>query len=123
MMNSRSLVNTASGIGSDILFGRLSLMCSVGLISEGPALVHSGAALTTTTSSNSQALSFKILVGAGVAIFKGLRTTSRTLAILLPFLGVTAKAVAILDSPGTTRELCSFGCCSVLELSVVVFSR
>jgi hypothetical protein len=44
------------------------------------------------------------------------------LAILLPFLGVAAKVDVILDSPCTTRELCSFGCCLVLELSIFYFS-
>jgi hypothetical protein len=78
--------------------------------------VQSGAALAATTSSNSSTLSLEILVGAGVAIFEGLRIASRTLAILLPFLGVAAEAAAILDSPGAVGELCGFGCSSVLEL-------
>jgi hypothetical protein len=32
---------------------------------------------------------------AGVAVFEGLKTVSRTLVILLPFLGVAAEAAAI----------------------------
>jgi hypothetical protein len=42
-----------------------------------------------TASSNSPTLSLETLAGAGVAIFEGLRITSRTLAIFLPFRGVT----------------------------------
>jgi hypothetical protein len=122
MMNSRSPVDAALGIGSDNFSGRLLLIHSVGIIFEGPALAQSGAALTATSSSNSPTLSLETLAGAGVAIFEGLRTTSRTLAILLPFLGVAVEMVAVHNNPDTTRELYSFGCCSILELFVVVLS-
>jgi hypothetical protein len=122
MMNSRSLVDTALGIDSEIFSDRLSFICSVDLISEGPALVQSGATLTSIAFSNSPGLSLEILVGKGVAIFEGLKTTPRMLAILLPFLGVSTKADVILDSPCPTGELYGFGCFSALELSVFNFS-
>jgi hypothetical protein len=77
---------------------------------------------SVTASSDSPPLPLETLVGAGAAIFEGLRTVSRTLAILLPFLGVVAEAVSILDSPGAAGELCSFNCCLVLELSAIIFS-
>jgi hypothetical protein len=118
MIKSRSPVDTASGIGSDIFYGKLSSTCPVGLISKDPALVQSGAALTSIAFSNSPALSLEILAGAGVAIFEGLRIASRTLAVLLPFLGVATEADVTCDSPCSIREFCSFGCCSVLEPSV-----
>jgi hypothetical protein len=113
MMNSRSLVDTALGIGSDNFSGRLSLIRSVGVIFEGPALAQSVAALAAIASSNSPTLFVETLAGAGVATFEGLRTTSRTLAILLPFLGVAAETIIVLDNPGTTGELFSFGYCSI----------
>jgi hypothetical protein len=121
MMNLRSLVDTASGIDSDIFFRKLSFTCPVSLIYEAPALVQSGAALPSIAFFQISSLSLEILVGAGEAIFEGLRTTSRTLAILLPCLGVDVEADVIRDSPCSTRELCNFGCCSVLVLSVVDF--
>jgi hypothetical protein len=38
--------NTASGIGDDTLFNKLSLTCSVGLLFEGPASAQSRAILS-----------------------------------------------------------------------------
>jgi hypothetical protein len=122
MTNSRSPIDTASGIGSDIFSNSLSFTYSVGLISDGLALVQSGTTLTLIAFSNSPALSLEILLGVGVDIFEGLRTASRMLAILLPFLCVVIKVDVILDSPCTTTELYNFGCCSVIELSVFYFS-
>jgi hypothetical protein len=121
VINLKSPVDIASGVGNVIFSGKLYFTCSFGLNSEGPALVRSGATLTSVAFSNSPALSLEILVVVGVAIFDGLRTTSRTSAILLPFLGVAAEADVIRDSPCFIGELYSFGCCSVLELSVVAF--
>jgi hypothetical protein len=109
-MKSRSPGDTASGVGNDTFSDRLSFTCSIGLLFEGPALAQSGAF------SNSLAMSLQILVWAGVLIFEGLRTLSRTLAILIPFLGVATEVDAMLDSSCTIRELCSFGCYSLLEL-------
>jgi hypothetical protein len=120
-MYPRSPRDTASSVGSDIFSGRLSLTYSIGLHSEGPALAQSGAILSLIAISNSSALSLEIFVGAGIATFEGLRTASSMLAILLPFLGVTAGAEAIFDSSCTIEELCSFSYCSILELSIFVF--
>jgi hypothetical protein len=122
-MNSRSPGDTDLGIGNKTFSDRLSFTCPVGLLSEGPALAQSAAVLTLIAFYNSLALSLEILVGAGVAIFEGLRTTYRTLAILLPFLCVATEAYVILDSSCTIGELCSFDCCSVLELSIFYFSN
>jgi hypothetical protein len=45
------------------------------------------------------------------------------LAILFPFLGVRAGAVAIIDSSSTFDGYCTFSCFSILELYVVVVSK
>jgi hypothetical protein len=122
MIKSRSSVGAALGIGSVKFSGRLSFTCSIGLVSEGSALVQSGTTLAATTS-NYSTMSSETLVGAGVAIFEGFRTTSRTLAIFLPFLGVAVGAVAVLDNLGITGGLCRFGYYSALELFGSVFSN
>jgi hypothetical protein len=84
---------------------RLYFTCSIGLVFEGPALAQPGAALEVTTSPNSSTLSSETLVGARVAIFEAFRTASRTLAILLPFLGVDAGIVVVFVNSGNTREI------------------
>jgi hypothetical protein len=66
--------------------------------------------LAATTYSNSSTLSLETLVGVGVATFEGFRTASRTLTILLSFLGVVAGIVVVLVSSRSDGEICSFGC-------------
>jgi hypothetical protein len=55
--------------------------------------------LAAATSPNSSILSSEALVEIGVGTFEDFRTACRTLAILLPFLGVVAGADANFDKP------------------------
>jgi hypothetical protein len=61
-------------------------------------------------------LSLEALVEAGVGTFEDFRTASKTLVILLPFLGVDAGAGANFDNPVLVGGLYSFGRCSIFEL-------
>jgi hypothetical protein len=78
---------------------------------EGPALTESAKVLEVTTIT-SAASTLEIFGGVDDAIFEGLKTTSSTLAILLPLLGVLAGAVVICGcasalatlEPSTTLE-------------------
>jgi hypothetical protein len=72
-------------------------------------------ALAVATSLRSSILSSEALVEIGVDIFVDFRTASRTLAILLPFLGLAAGATANFDNPVVVGGLCSFGRCSIFE--------
>jgi hypothetical protein len=114
-MYPKSLREAALGIGSVSFSDRLSFTCSTGLVFEGPASAQVGEALATAASPNSSVLSSEI-VEVGVDNFEGFRTTSRTLVILLPFLGVIAVTIVVFDNPVIAGGLCNFGCSSVLEL-------
>jgi hypothetical protein len=115
-------VDDASGISSVNFSGRLSFIYSIGLLVEGPASAQAGEALAVTTSPNFSILSLETLVGAGVATFEGFRTSSRTLAILLPLIGVAAGIFAVLGNSGSTGEICSFGWWSLFKLYDFNFS-
>ena len=57
--------------------------------------------------------SSEVKVGAGIGIFEDFRKVSKTLAIILTFLGVVAGAAANFDNPVMVGRLCNFGCCSI----------
>jgi hypothetical protein len=67
-------------------------------------------------------LSAEALVETGVSTFEDFIIASRTLAILLPFLGVAVGADANLDNPVMIGGLYSFGCSSVFKLFASVSS-
>jgi hypothetical protein len=115
-MYPKSSREDASNIGDVNFFERPYFACSTGLIPEGPASAQVGEALTATVLLNSSILSLEALAGAGISTFEGFRTTSKALAILLPFQGVAVGAAANFDNPVMVGELCSFGCCYVFEL-------
>jgi hypothetical protein len=84
--------------------------------------VQVGEALAIATSPNSSILSSEALVEIGVGTFEDFKTASKTLAILLPFLGVAAAEVANFGNPIMVGGLYSFRCSYVFELFASVSS-
>jgi hypothetical protein len=99
MMKFKIPWDTALGISGDTFSDMLSLTYSVGLFSDGPASAQSRTILSLAFF-NSSYLSLEIFVAEGVTTFEGLKTTSSTLAILLPLLGVPVGAVEICGFAG-----------------------
>jgi hypothetical protein len=95
---SKSSREGASGIGDVSSSGRLSFACFIGLDPEGLASAQVGEAIAAATT-NFSILSSEALVETGVGTFEDFRTTSKTLAILLPFLGVITAVVVNFATP------------------------
>jgi hypothetical protein len=68
-----------------------------------------GEALTIMAPPNSSILSSEVLAETGVGTFEDFRTASRTLVILLPFLGVIATPIDNFGNPVVVGGLYSFG--------------
>ena len=123
MANNVSNIVSIRCFGYNVSFSRRpSFACSIGLVPEGLVSTQIGEALAVATSPHSSTLSSEALVEAGVGTFEDFRTASRTLAVLLPFLGVAARAAANFDNPVMVGGLCSFRCYSVFELFASVSS-
>jgi hypothetical protein len=109
------------GVGDVGFSRRSSFSYFAALIPEGPASTQGGEALAAMAPPNSSILSLEVLAEAGVGTFEDFWTASRTLAILLPFLGVVAGADANFDNPVMLGGLYSFGY-SIFELFASAFS-
>jgi hypothetical protein len=97
-MYPKSSREDAFDIGIVSFSKRPSFTCSAGLIHEGSASAQVGEAHAVVATPNSSILSSEALVEAGISTFKDFRTASRTLAILLPFLRVSARAASNFDN-------------------------
>jgi hypothetical protein len=115
-MYSRFSIGVVLGVGKFSFSNMLSSLCHVETDPEGSALSELEVISTLVAIFKSQTISSEIFGAVGDAIFTGLRTTFKTLAILFPFLGVLAGADATFD------RFCTFDCSCIFEHSCTFVS-